>query len=92
MKISIKLNRKKCVLCEECVRYCPAEAMSRRNNKIFVDHDLCIECFCCGESCPNNVISAKFYLFRVLPLLLVLMGSGIILIIWFFTTVISNFL
>ena len=80
-KISIKVNRNKCILCEECVKHCPAEAMSRKNDKIYIDHDLCIECYCCGESCPNGAISTKFYLFRVLPLLLLLMGIGAFLIL-----------
>jgi len=92
MKISIKVNRNKCILCEECVKHCPAEAMSRKNDKIYVDHDLCIECYCCGESCPNGAISTKFYLFRVLPLLLILMGIGAFLIIWLVISIISNFL
>lgn len=89
-KISIKVNRNKCVLCEECVKHCPAEAMSRKNDKIYIDHDLCIECYCCGESCPNGAISTKFYLFRVLPLLLLLMGIGAFLIIWFIVSLLSN--
>ena len=91
-KISIKVNRNKCILCEECVKHCPAEAMSRKNDKIYVDHDLCIECFCCGESCPSGAISTKLYLFRVLPLLLILMGIGAFLIIWLVISIISNFL
>ena len=91
-KISIKVNRNKCILCEECVKHCPAEAMSRKNDKIYVDHDLCVECYCCGESCPNGAISTKFYLFRVLPLLLLLMGIGAFLIIWLLISIISTFL
>jgi len=82
MKISIKINRKRCILCEECIRHCPAEALVNKNDRILVDHDLCIECFCCGESCPNNAISAKFYLFRVLPLLILLLSLGAIIIVW----------
>ena len=91
-KISIIVNRNKCVLCGECVKHCPAEVMSQKNDKIYVDHDLCIECYCCGESCPNGAISTKFYLFRVLPLLLILMGIGAFLIIWLLISIISNFL
>ena len=82
MKISIKINRKRCLLCEECVRHCPAEALVNKNDRILVDHDICIECFCCGESCPNNAISAKFYIFRVLPLLILLLSLGAIIIVW----------
>ena len=89
MKISIKINRKRCILCEECVKHCPAEALVKRNDRIFVDHDVCIECFCCGESCPNNAISAKFYLFRALPLVILLMSLGAIIIIWFLISIIN---
>jgi uncharacterized protein (DUF362 family)/NAD-dependent dihydropyrimidine dehydrogenase PreA subunit len=74
MSISIKINKKKCILCETCVKHCPAEAMVRKNDKIIIDHDACVECFCCGESCPNDAISAKWWVFRQLPLLLVLFG------------------
>lgn len=82
MKISIKINRKRCLLCEECIRHCPAEALVNKNDRILVDHDLCIECFCCGESCPNNAISAKFYIFRVLPLIILLLSLGALIIVW----------
>jgi uncharacterized protein (DUF362 family)/NAD-dependent dihydropyrimidine dehydrogenase PreA subunit len=89
MKISIKINRRRCLLCEECVRHCPAEALFKKNEKILVNHEKCIECFCCGESCPNNAISAKFYLFRVLPYFLLLMSLGIIIIILLLNATIS---
>ena len=89
MKISIKINRKRCILCEECVRHCPAEALVNRNDKIFVDHDKCIECFCCGESCPNNAISAKFYIFRILPMLILLLSLGAIIIVWLLISTLS---
>ena len=90
MKISIKINRRRCLLCEECVRHCPAEALFKKNEKILVNHEKCIECFCCGESCPNNAISAKFYLFRVLPYFILLMSLGIIIIILFLSATLSG--
>ena len=85
MSISIKIKRKRCLLCEECVGHCPAEALIRKNDKILVDGDKCIECFCCGESCPNDAISAKFYLFKILPVLLLVIALGAFAIIWFFS-------
>ncbi len=91
-RISIKINRKKCILCEECVSHCPAEALVRKNDRIIVDREKCIECFCCGESCPNNAINAKIYLFRVLPLIILLMSLGAITFIWLLFSIISNFL
>jgi len=88
MSISIKIKRKRCLLCEECVKHCPAEALVKKKEKIFVDQSKCIECYCCGESCPNDAITAKFYLFRVLPLILVLGSLGIIIIIWLLISII----
>ena len=90
-RISIKIKRKRCILCEDCVKHCPAEAMIRRNEKIIVDVDKCVECFCCGESCPKDAISTKFYIFRVLPLLFLLIGIGAITIIWLFSIIFLNF-
>ena len=82
MSISIKIKRKRCLLCEECVRHCPAEALIRKNDKILVDKDRCIECFCCGESCPNDAINAKWYVFRILPLLIIIIALGTLGIIY----------
>jgi uncharacterized protein (DUF362 family)/NAD-dependent dihydropyrimidine dehydrogenase PreA subunit len=90
MSISIKIKRKKCILCEECVKHCPAEALVRRSEKIIVDQDKCIECFCCGESCPNDAISAKFYLFRILPILILVLAIGSFIIVWFLTQLIIS--
>jgi uncharacterized protein (DUF362 family) len=89
-KISIKINPKKCLLCEECVKHCPAEALFRKENKIFVNKDLCIECFCCGESCPNDAISAKFFIFRILPILFILFSLSTVLILWFLISFFSG--
>lgn len=90
-KISIKIKHKKCLLCEECVKHCPAEALGRKNEKIVVDRDKCIECFCCGESCPHDAISAKFYLFRILPVILLVLAIGSFVIIWFLIQLITSF-
>ncbi len=91
VSISIKIKRKKCLLCEECVRHCPAEALIRKDEKILVDRNKCIECFCCGESCPNDAISAKFYLFKILPVLLLVIALGAFAIIWFLIQFITSF-
>jgi len=89
--ISIKINRKRCLLCEECVRHCPAEALIRKNDKILVDRDRCIECFCCGESCPNDAINAKWYVFRILPLLIIILAFGTLGIIWLLIQIFAVF-
>lgn len=93
MSISIKINRNKCVLCEECVRHCPAEALTRKGDRIILDKNTCIECFCCGESCPNDAISAKWYIFRILPYLLLVLGFlgvGLVFGIWYLIVFLST--
>jgi len=82
MSISINIDKKKCILCESCVKHCPAQAMTNKDKIILIDRNKCIECFCCGESCPNDAISTKWWLFRnawwVLTLLIVV-GVGAII-------------
>lgn len=92
MSISIKINTKKCILCESCVKHCPAKAMERKNEKIMIDSNKCIECFCCGESCPNGAISAKWYIFRIAPFLALLIFVGGAMLIWLLILLIMNLL
>ncbi|MHA1282029.1 MAG: DUF362 domain-containing protein [Promethearchaeota archaeon] len=91
MSISIKINKKKCVLCEHCLRNCPAGAMYRKEDRIFVDYEKCVECFCCGESCPNDAIDAKWYLFRILPYLIGGIALLILIIIYYILTLFGIF-
>jgi uncharacterized protein (DUF362 family)/Pyruvate/2-oxoacid:ferredoxin oxidoreductase delta subunit len=52
-------NRKKCILCAECVRCCPAKVLSIQNKKVRIDLDNCIRCYCCQELCPEKAVSIK---------------------------------
>jgi uncharacterized protein (DUF362 family)/Pyruvate/2-oxoacid:ferredoxin oxidoreductase delta subunit len=45
-----------CKSCGDCMRYCPAEAISSRHKKISFDFDKCIRCYCCMEVCPHGAI------------------------------------
>ena len=92
MSISIKINAKKCILCESCVEHCPAQAMEKSNEKIIIDSNKCIECFCCGESCPNAAISAKWYIFRIAPYLGLVMFVGGAMLIWLLILLIMTLL
>lgn len=82
LRMSIRIDRKKCTLCEQCVGHCPAGAMIRKGNKIVIDDHECIECYCCGEGCPNDAIDAKWVLFRILPYLIIFLGIGFGLLLW----------
>ncbi|MBQ6905092.1 MAG: DUF362 domain-containing protein [Spirochaetia bacterium] len=52
-------NPKKCKLCGECVRICPAKALSIAGNKVQADYKKCIRCYCCHEICNHNAITLK---------------------------------
>ena len=51
-------DRSECRLCGECWKYCPAEAITHDNKKIFFDYDKCIRCYCCIEVCPHAALRA----------------------------------
>lgn len=52
-----------CKLCKECVRICPAKALSVQENRIKVDYTKCIRCYCCHEICSHHAITLKKKLF-----------------------------
>jgi len=52
-------NQKKCVLCKECVRICPAKALTVEENRVKVDYQKCIRCYCCHEICSHHAITLK---------------------------------
>ncbi len=45
-----------CRLCNECVKLCPPQAMKIENQKLKIDYDTCIRCFCCQELCPHGAL------------------------------------
>lgn len=48
-----------CRLCNDCVTHCPPEAMKIEGNKLQIDYDRCIRCFCCQELCPHGALVTK---------------------------------
>jgi len=52
-----KINAKKCVLCKKCVKCCPYLALSKKNDKIIVNKDMCFGCMLCKSVCPKDAIS-----------------------------------
>ncbi len=53
------VNHSNCTRCYECVRNCPAGAMSKETGKVIVDKKKCIGCFCCDEVCDFEAIEMK---------------------------------
>ncbi len=53
-----------CVLCGECWKYCPAQAIrpkvkkEQKKKKLEFDYDKCIRCYCCVEVCPHGALKA----------------------------------
>lgn len=52
-------NEALCKLCEECVAYCPARALTRAGERLRFDYERCIRCYCCIEVCPVGALTAK---------------------------------
>jgi len=50
----------KCVGCTTCIKWCPKQAISIREKKAEIDHDVCIGCGECISSCPSRVISPQW--------------------------------
>jgi len=54
-----KPDFKLCQLCNDCVTHCPADAMKIENQRLQIDYDSCIRCFCCQELCPHGALVTK---------------------------------
>lgn len=52
---------KQCVGCKECLKYCPAQAMSlqKPSGPVLIDYDQCIRCYCCLEVCPHGAMEVR---------------------------------
>lgn len=63
------INHEVCTRCGNCVNICPPQVMSmadmrkkdRQGNtqKVEIDRQGCIHCFCCQEICPEGAITVK---------------------------------
>jgi uncharacterized protein (DUF362 family)/NAD-dependent dihydropyrimidine dehydrogenase PreA subunit len=50
-----------CKLCMVCKNSCPVKAISynKKNNKLEINHQICIKCMCCHELCPHQAVYIK---------------------------------
>ena len=53
------VDNKRCKLCGECWKVCPAKVITHHIRGIQFDYDHCIRCYCCLEVCPHGAISAR---------------------------------
>ncbi len=51
-----RLVEQRCTGCFECVRACPAGAISARGRTVEIDQGKCISCMCCHEVCRFDAI------------------------------------
>jgi len=51
-----RLIEQRCTGCFECVRSCPAGAISARGRMVEIDQGICIRCMCCHEVCRFDAI------------------------------------
>jgi len=54
----MEINQEKCIACENCIPYCPMSAIIRREDKVEVDYDECVECNICthADVCPTDAL------------------------------------
>jgi uncharacterized protein (DUF362 family)/Pyruvate/2-oxoacid:ferredoxin oxidoreductase delta subunit len=51
------IDETKCTFCQTCVNSCPTGALSPRKKQSPVfNYDLCINCWCCHELCPDRSV------------------------------------
>lgn len=55
----LKYRDNYCILCGQCMKACPVEAIDMDNDYIHVDHDVCIGCGMCAEKCPKHVVQIR---------------------------------
>ena len=54
------VDKKRCVGCGECVRYCPVRAIRLVKGKAAIDGDKCIRCGECTVTCPHGAIAIRW--------------------------------
>jgi uncharacterized protein (DUF362 family)/NAD-dependent dihydropyrimidine dehydrogenase PreA subunit len=69
-RLVVKIDKKQCKRCLQCVNTCPMGALSKQGDEIVVDGSKCISCYCCGEICPNGALEVVSRAGMLLPRLI----------------------
>lgn len=54
-------NESRCTLCRVCVDNCPSQAMRVEKERVLIDYQECIRCYCCHELCPEGAIELRVH-------------------------------
>jgi len=54
----MRIDREKCIGCQECVDFCPMSCMSEQDGVVVIDQQECVECGVCLRAgvCPTEAI------------------------------------
>ncbi len=52
-------DKVRCRLCGECLKYCPAQAITSDKKRLQFDYEKCIRCYCCIEVCPHAALRTE---------------------------------
>jgi len=55
-----RIDAEACDMCQGCLENCPAQAISERDGKMFVDEDVCIGCGECLAMCPSHAVRIEW--------------------------------
>lgn len=58
--LSPKVESNKCVACEECIKQCPASAISLSHQKARIEEKKCLGCAQCILICPQGAIQIRW--------------------------------
>ncbi len=53
---------KNCIGCLDCIKICPANAITmhpKKDNYVVLTDNKCIRCFCCSEVCQSNAVEIR---------------------------------
>ena len=58
----MNIDPKKCVMCGQCIPYCPVESISMEAESAVIDQDGCVECGIClrNAKCPTEAINQPY--------------------------------
>ncbi|MDO4567557.1 MAG: [Fe-Fe] hydrogenase large subunit C-terminal domain-containing protein [Clostridia bacterium] len=57
-KHSVRIDKRKCVGCTNCIKCCPTEALRVQQGKAKIMDERCIDCGNCLRVCPHNAMVA----------------------------------